>query len=60
MARMAKIDYKSEKIPVSVTPALKLQIEEDAALLGITAPALFRILYFQYVKSGKSLRVDQI
>lgn len=45
MARMAKVDYKSEKIPVSVTPALKLQIEEDAALLGITAPALFRQLY---------------
>lgn len=60
MAHMQKVDYKSEKIPVSVTPALKLQIEEDAAMLGISAPALFRILYHQYVKNGRTLRVDQI
>lgn len=60
MARMAKIDYKSEKIPVSVTPAEKLEIEEDAALLGITAPALFRLLYKLFKKGGKNIRVEEI
>jgi hypothetical protein len=59
MARMAKVDYKNEKIPVSVTPALKLQIEEDAALLGITAPALFRILYISW-KENKIKIVEMI
>ena len=58
--RKAKADYKSEKIPVSVTPAMKLDIETDAAKLGVPAPAFLRILYVQYVKNGKSLRVDQI
>lgn len=56
---MAKVDYKSEKIPVSVTPALKLQIEEDAAILGTTAPALFRILYLSW-KENKLKIVEMI
>jgi hypothetical protein len=57
---MQKVDYKSQKIPVAVTPALKLQIEQDAVLLGISPPALLRLLYHQYVKNGRTLRADQI
>lgn len=60
MARMAKVNYKNEKIPVSVSTAEKQEIEDDAANLGISPPALFRLLYKLFKKGGKNIRVEEI
>lgn len=49
MARMAKRDYKSEKIPVSCTKEFKARVEKKAEDLGISAPALFRLLFKHYI-----------
>jgi len=57
MARMAKVDYKKEKIPVSCTGKMKDDIEKEAERLGISAPGLLRILF---VKFGKSLRPEDL
>lgn len=52
MARKAKRDYKSEKIPVSMTKEYKIRVEKKAEALGISAPALFRLLFNHYEDSG--------
>ncbi len=57
MARMAKVDYKKKKIPVSCTRKMKDEIEKEAERLGISAPGLLRILFVKY---GKSLRPEDL
>jgi hypothetical protein len=49
---MAKVDYKTEKIPVSLTRAQKKEVEDKALELGISAPGLYRLL-FRCLMEGK-------
>jgi hypothetical protein len=47
-----KVDYKSNKIMLSVTPEMKGDIEKSAKDLGISEAGFLRMLVRFYIKSG--------